>query len=149
MSVLRLSISVITAFMLLSINACSRDSGPTLSAPDAYAQAQAGKLTLIDIRHPDEWHQTGVAKGALYIDMTGNQGGEGFAQKVGTALGGDKNRPVGLISLAGNRGSNAQQVLREAGFTHVYNIKEGMAGSSAGPGWIARGLPVVACERCR
>jgi rhodanese-related sulfurtransferase len=148
MSVLRLSISVITAFMLLSINACSRDSGPTLSAPDAYAQAQAGNLTLIDIRHPDEWHLTGVAKGALHIDMASNQGGVGFAQKVTTALGGDKNRPIGLISLAGNRGSNAQQVLREAGFTHVYNIKEGMAGSSAGPGWIARGLPVVACERC-
>lgn len=35
-----------------------------------------------------------------------------------------------------------QRVLREAGFTQVYNIKEGMAGSAAGPGWIKRGLPV-------
>jgi rhodanese-related sulfurtransferase len=148
MSVLRLSITVITAFMLLSVYACSRDSGPVLSAPDAYAQSQAGKLTLIDVRNPDEWHQTGMAKGALHIDMTSSQGGEGFARKVATALGGDKTRPIGLISLAGNRGSNAQQVLREAGFTHVYNIREGMAGSRAGPGWVARGLPLEACPGC-
>jgi rhodanese-related sulfurtransferase len=38
--------------------------------------------------------------------------------------------------------------LREAGFTQVYNIKEGMMGSSAGPGWIARGLPLEACGGC-
>jgi rhodanese-related sulfurtransferase len=41
-----------------------------------------------------------------------------------------------------------QQALRKAGFTQVYNIDEGMVGSSAGPGWIARGLPVEACQRC-
>jgi len=41
-----------------------------------------------------------------------------------------------------------QRVLTEAGFTQVYNVKEGMAGSAAGPGWIARGLPLQACERC-
>jgi rhodanese-related sulfurtransferase len=80
--------------------------------------------------------------------MTSSQGGEGFARKVATALGGDKTRPIGLISLAGNRGSNAQQVLREAGFTHVYNIREGMAGSRARPGWVARGLPLEACPGC-
>ena len=137
----RLSVAAIAAFMLLSVNACSRDSGPVLAAPDAYAQAQAGKLTLIDVRHTEEW-QTGVAKGALRIDMTNSQGEAGFIQKVSTALEGNRSTPIALISLTGNRGSNAQQVLREAGFTHVYNVKEGMMGSSAGPGWIARGLPL-------
>ena len=148
MSVPRLSIAVIAAFMLLSLHACSRDNGLTLSAPEAYAQAQAGKLTLIDIRHPDEWRQTGVAKGALRIDMTNTQGESGFVEQVAAGMGGRKHAPIGLLSIAGNRGTNAQQVLRQAGFTHVYNIKEGMMGSSAGPGWIARGLPVVACPRC-
>jgi len=28
------------------------------------------------------------------------------------------------------------------------SVKEGMVGSSAGPGWIARGLPVEACKTC-
>jgi rhodanese-related sulfurtransferase len=149
MPVPRLSVAVIAAFMLLATHACSRDgNGPTLSAPEAYAQAQAGKLTLIDIRHADEWHQTGIAQGALRIDMTNDHAGAGFAEQVSAALGGDKDTPIALLSLAGNRGANAQQVLRAAGFTHVYNIREGMMGSGAGPGWIARKLPLDPCTRC-
>ncbi len=142
----RLSLAATAAFMLLSINACSQDSGPTLAAPDAFAQAQAGKLTLIDIRRPDEWKQTGVAKDALQINMA--QGDAGFVAQVAAETRGDKNAPIGLICRTGNRTTQMQRVLTEAGFTQVYNIKEGMAGSGAGPGWIARGLPLEACERC-
>ena len=148
MLVQRLSVTAAAAFMLLSINACSRDSGPSLAAPDAYAQAQASKLTLIDIRRPDEWRQTGVAKDALQINMAHPQGMAGFVQQVTAELGGDRNAPIGLICRTGNRTTQMQQVLREAGFTQVYNIKEGMAGSAAGPGWIARGLPLEACRGC-
>ena len=148
MSVPRVSVAAIAAFMLLSLQACSRDNGPTLSAPEAYAQAQAGKLTLIDIRHPDEWRQTGVAPGALRVDMTNTQGEAGFVAQVVAGMAGRKNAPIGILSTAGNRGANAQQVLRKAGFTHVYNIKEGMLGGSAGPGWIQRKLPVEACPDC-
>ena len=144
----RLTLAAAAALMLLSINACSRDSGPMLAAPDAYAQAQAGKLTLIDIRRPEEWRQTGVAKGALRINMAHPQGAAGFVGQVAVEVGGDRNSPIGLICRTGNRTTHMQQVLREAGFTQVYNIREGMAGSGAGPGWIARGLPVEACERC-
>ena len=141
-----LSLTLTAAFMLLSINACSQDSGPTLAAPDAFAQAQAGKLTLIDIRRPDEWKQTGVPKGALQINMA--QGDAGFVAQVTAETGGDKHAPIGLVCRTGNRTTQMQRVLTDAGFTQVYNIKEGMAGSGAGPGWIARGLPVEACERC-
>ena len=142
----RLSLAAAAALMLLSINACSQDSGPTLAAPDAFAQAQAGKLTLIDIRRPDEWKQTGVAKDALQINMA--QGDAGFVAQVSAETGGDMNAPIGLICRTGNRTTQMQRVLKEAGFTQVYNIKEGMAGSGAGPGWIARGLPVEVCTHC-
>jgi rhodanese-related sulfurtransferase len=142
----RLTLAAASAFMLLSINACSQDSGPALAAPDAFAQAQAGKLTLIDIRRPEEWKQTGVAKDALQINMA--QGDAGFVAQVTAETGGDKNTPIGLICRTGNRTTKMQRVLTDAGFTQVYNIREGMAGSGAGPGWIARGLPVEACERC-
>jgi len=148
MSVPRLLTAAATALMLLSIHACSRDSGPTLTAPEAYAQAQAGKLTLIDVRTSDEWRQTGVPKGALHINMASANGEAGFIRQVEAALGGNRHAPIGLIGLAGNRAANAQQVLREAGFSQVYNIKEGMRGGSAGPGWIARKLPVEACKGC-
>lgn len=79
---LRLSVAATAAFMLLSISACSRDSGPTLTAPDAYARAQAGTLTLIDVRPPEEWRQTGVAQGALRIDMASANGEAGFIRQV-------------------------------------------------------------------
>lgn len=144
----RLTAAAAAALMLLSINAFSREVGPTLAAPDAYAQAQAGKLTLIDIRRPDEWRHTGVAQGARRINMAHPQGAAGFVQQVAAEVGGDKSAPIGLICRTGNRTTQMQQVLREAGFTQVYNINEGMAGSAAGPGWIARGLPVEPCQRC-
>ena len=148
MPVSRLSVAAIAAFMLLSIHACSKGKGPTLSAPDAYAQAQAGKLTLIDVRTPDEWRKTGVARGALRIDMANAQGEAGFVRQVEAALDGNRHAPIGLIGLAGNRAAHAQEVLRGSGFTQVYNIQEGMLGGSAGPGWLARKLPVEACPRC-
>jgi len=34
------------------------------------------------------------------------------------------------------------------GFMQVYNVKEGMVGSAAGPGWLKRGLPVERCAQC-
>lgn len=148
MPVQRLTAATAATLMLLSITACSRDSGPALTASEAFAQAQAGTLTLIDIRRPDEWRQTGVAKDALRINMAHPQGATGFVKQVAAEVGGDRNAPIGLICRTGNRTTHMQQALREAGFTQVYNVKEGMVGSAAGPGWIARGLPVEACPTC-
>lgn len=138
----RLTTTAAAGLMLLSIAACAPDSGPTLAAPDAHAQAHAGALTLIDIRRPDEWRQSGVAEDALRINMAHPQGTPGFVRQVAAEVGGDKNAPIGLICRTGNRSTHMQRALHEAGFTQVYNIKEGMAGSAAGPGWIKRGLPL-------
>jgi rhodanese-related sulfurtransferase len=144
----RLSPAAIAALMLVSISACSQNEGATLAAPDAHAQAQSGQLTLIDIRRPDEWKQTGVAQSALQINMVHPQGVPGFVQQVVLELEGKQDSPIGLICRTGNRTTQMQKALREAGFTRVYNIREGMVGSSAGPGWLARGLPVEACKTC-
>ena len=148
MLVRRLSIAAAAASMLLSINACSKEAGPALAAPEAYAQAQAGKLTLIDIRRPDEWRQTGVAQGAIRLNMLHPQGPQGFVRQVLAEVDGNLDAPIGLICRTGNRTTQMQKVLQDAGFTQVVNIKEGMVGSAAGPGWIKRGLPVEACTAC-
>lgn len=146
MSFVRLTFAATGALLLLA--GCTRDHGPSAAAPDAWARAQAGQLTLIDIRRPDEWKQTGVAKGALEINMLHPQGERGFVRQVEAEIDGDRNAPIGLICRTGNRSSQMQRALVEAGFTQVYNIREGMAGSGAGPGWIARGLPTEACKTC-
>ncbi|MEW6120370.1 MAG: rhodanese-like domain-containing protein [Pseudomonadota bacterium] len=133
---------------LAILSGCARESGPAIDAPAAFAQSQSGALTLIDIRRPDEWKQTGVAKGALEINMAHPQGTAGFVKQVEAELRGDRTAPIALICRTGNRTTQMQQALVEAGFTNVVNVKEGMAGSGAGPGWLARGLPVEACKTC-
>jgi rhodanese-related sulfurtransferase len=138
----------LTLFAVLFLSACLPEVGPTLSAPEAYEQSKSGAVTLIDIRTPGEWHQTGVAEGARRIDMRDPKGPDGFADQVLAAVGGDKSAPIALICRTGNRTTYMQQELINRGFTRVYNVKEGMAGSGAGPGWIKRGLPVDPCKQC-
>ncbi len=71
---------------------------------------------------------------------------EEIAQMITREVG--KNDPVILICRTGNRTSHAQKFLQAQGFTRVYNVKEGMAGSAAGPGWLKRALPVESCMQC-
>jgi rhodanese-related sulfurtransferase len=145
-AMMRAAALAVPLFFLLA--SCSSRSGPELSAPDALYQAEAGKLTLIDIRTPQEWHQTGVARGAQRLDMRHPGGPEGFVTGVLDRVGGDRATPIGLICRTGNRSGHVQRLLLDNGFTQVFNIREGMVGSSAGPGWIRRGLPVEPCVDC-
>jgi rhodanese-related sulfurtransferase len=115
-------------------------AGADMSAPDALAASQAARLMLIDVRTPGEWQQTGVPLGASRIDM--NQPPAGFLEAVLKQTKGNKNAPVALICRTGNRSTQMQGFLESQGFTHVFNVKEGMSGSGAGPGWLKRALPV-------
>jgi rhodanese-related sulfurtransferase len=115
-----------------------------VNATDALAKTRAGEVTLIDIRTPPEWKQTGVAQGALTIDMTKPT----FVEEVLAAVGGDRNAPIVLICRTGNRTGYTRNALERLGFTNVAHVPEGMAGSRAGPGWVKRGLPVEPCRTC-
>lgn len=117
-----------------------------LAAPVALEQAQAGRLTIIDIRTPEEWRQTGVVPGAKRVNLYVNGGAAAFLSGILEAAGGDKTAPVALICRTGNRSAKAVAFLRAEGFTNVTDIGEGMAGSSRGPGWIKRGMPVEDCK---
>jgi len=118
---------------------------PDMAAPDAAAAVAAGKITLIDIRTPPEWKETGVAKGARRINMLHPQGAPGFVEQLLGEVKGNRSAPIALICRTGNRTTQVQRYLQSVGFTQVYNVREGMAGSAAGPGWLKRGLPVETC----
>jgi rhodanese-related sulfurtransferase len=139
---------VLVILPALLLTACLSEAGPMLSAPEAYEQTRSGQVTLIDIRTPPEWRQTGVADGAHRVDMRHPKGPEGFAAEVLAQVNGDKDAPIALICRTGNRTTQVQKELMARGFTHVYNVKEGMVGSAAGPGWLKRGLPVEPCKQC-
>lgn len=113
--------------------------GGILTAPEAFDQTSRGEITLIDIRRPDEWARTGSGEGAHRIDLRDDD----FAARVQAAAGGDLNAPVALICARGVRSARVSNQLIQAGFTNIIDIPEGMLGSAAGPGWIARGLPLV------
>ena len=123
-------------------------SDDTVSADVAYAELQAGNIVLVDIRRPQEWRQTGVAQGAMRIDMLHPKGLQGFAQALYASVGQDLNAPIVLICRTGNRTSQLQPILKQAGFTNIRHVPEGMVGSRAGAGWIKRGLPVDPCLNC-
>uniref|UniRef100_UPI0040555F08 rhodanese-like domain-containing protein n=1 Tax=Orrella sp. TaxID=1921583 RepID=UPI0040555F08 len=111
----------------------------TLSAVQAHERAQAGEVTLID---------TGVAQGVKRVSMRQPGGGQAFAQAIFDAAGKNLDAPIVLICRTGSRTSRLVPLLKEMGFTNVVDVPEGMLGSRAGPGWIARGLPVDPCQNC-
>ncbi len=102
------------------------------------------EITLIDIRTPPEWRQTGVASGALTIDMTSKN----FLQDLLDSVKGDRSAPIVLICRTGNRTDYTRKALEKLGFTNVSHVAEGMAGSAAGPGWVRHGLPLEPCTSC-
>lgn len=131
--------ALLAAFSLISAIAVA---DTTLSAPDALDKVQAQESTLIDIRTPREWRETGVPSGALTIDMTGKT----FVQDILDAVQGDRSAPIVLICRTGNRTGYVLGALQNMGFTNVSHVAEGMAGSAAGPGWLRRGLPIEQCD---
>lgn len=113
--------------------------GPVLDAVQAHQMAVAGAVSLIDIRRPDEWALTGTGEGAQPLDMRRDD----FTDALGAMVRGNRAAPIALICARGVRSARMANLLVAAGFTRVLDVPEGMLGSSAGPGWIARGLPLI------
>ena len=130
---------LVVGLLYLSAAQASAD----LSAVNAAKAAAEGKVTLVDIRTPGEWRETGYPKGAKRLNL--QVGETAFREQLLAMVNGDKDAPVALICRTGNRTTAAQRSLQNAGFTRVFNVKEGMAGSAAGPGWLKQGLPVTTC----
>ena len=140
--------AVFFAIFLGTATGAAVAGGGTLSADDAARRAEKGDITVIDVRSPGEWRQTGTAQGAKRVTIHDPDGTDGFLRHMIEAVNGDRSQPIALICARGNRSTRAQEFLRRHGFTNVHNIVEGMLGNRTDPGWIARGLPVDACRSC-
>ncbi|MEP7209852.1 MAG: rhodanese-like domain-containing protein [Alphaproteobacteria bacterium] len=101
-----------------------------------YAKATGG-ATLIDVREPAEWSDTGMPAEARGVPVSSVD----FIKRVLAEVGGDKSKPVAVICKSGSRSTRAAAQLAAAGFTNVTNVGDGMAGNpNVGQGWIASGL---------
>ena len=146
--VCRLKYAIGVCLMLATGLASAQPDATQISATEAQTLFERGEITFIDIRRPDEWRQTGVAKGVTRINMQHPQGLQGFAQEVFDTVGGDLDAPIVLICRTGSRTGRLQPILTQAGFTNVRHVPEGMLGSRRSPGWIAQGLPTEPCPNC-
>ena len=95
----------------------------------ARSELEAGRVTLIDIREPNE-HATGVAKGAKLLPMS----------QMNTRMGeipSATDKPVLLMCHTQNRSSKTLAALRQQGFKNVHFVEGGMSE------WNRRGWPIV------
>lgn len=115
-------------------------AGQVMTASEAHEKASRGEITLVDVRTPDEWKQTGVPASGFAITM--HQQGQAFLQQLDAALGGDRKKPLAVICRTGNRTGSIVGPLEQAGYSNIINVAEGMAGGRNGRGWLRSGLPV-------
>lgn len=85
---------------------------------------EAGDVTLLDVREPEEWVK-GHAAGAVHIPL---------GDINPTTL--DTSKPIVAVCRSGNRSGKATELLREAGID-VRNMAGGMNA------WHENGLPMV------
>ena len=95
----------------------------------ARKEFEAGRVTLIDVREPQE-HATGVAKGAQLLPM--RQLGSRMSE-----IPNDPKRPVLLICNTQNRSGATLKILRDKGYKNLRYVQGGMSE------WNRRGWPVV------
>lgn len=118
------------------INSCSNgqsqnsEMNTNLSAGEfAEKISRMPDAPLIDVRTPGEFIK-GHLDNAVNIDWNGNT----FDNHVALL---DKNQPVMIYCLSGNRSASAAGKLRAKGFTKVYELRGGIMK------WNAAGLPVT------
>lgn len=123
-----LAAGLMTALTATALPARAQGS-PAVSLEAARAAHEAGQVTLIDIREPEE-HATGVAAGAVLLPM------RQLASRL-SDIPADPKRPVLLICNTQNRSRVVQKALKERGYHHVQFVNGGMSE------WARRGWPMV------
>jgi rhodanese-related sulfurtransferase len=131
---------------LATLIGLSAHADSTIWSADKAAQAlQDDEIILLDIRSPDEWKETGLAKGAWPVSL--HQ--PGFGEKLGAIMRANEDKTVALICATGGRSASVLSRLKGMGISNFVDVSEGMLGSRAGPGWIKRGYAIVQTDEAR
>lgn len=84
------------------------------------------EYTLIDVRMPSEYEQTGVVENAVLITVINPNSSinANFINEIEKFL--DKNDKIAIMCKSGNRSLMAAKILEKAGFKHLVNLTGGM-----------------------
>lgn len=139
--------------VLEAARAAARDAGlpyaGSVAPADAWALAQAGEATLVDVRSAEERKFVGHVPGVAHVawatgtSLTRNPR---FVRELEAKVG--KDEPVLLLCRSGKRSALAAEAAAKAGFNAVFNVREGFEGEiderqqrGKSGGWRFRGLP--------
>jgi phage shock protein E len=104
------------------------DAVTHVNSSDAEKLVKDGKVTVLDVRTPDEYKEGHIA-GAKNIDFTEND----FEKKI-SAL--DKSKPYLVHCAGGGRSTNSLGDFKKLGFKSIYHLDGGFKA------WQAAGKPV-------
>jgi rhodanese-related sulfurtransferase len=111
---------------------------PTLSVREAHERTRAGQVVLVDIRTPEEWRDTGVAEGAIRLDMLN----PAFEARLAAIRAEHPGKPIAIICRTANRTRRVQEVLGQRGWRDIVDVRGGMLGDGQNKGWLDEGLPL-------
>lgn len=126
-------IIVLSGIALIALTSCSGNANPEATTQQITEQQevivditvpqfknlvveQGG--TILDVRTPEEWAE-GIISNATQI----NYYDEDFAAQIETL---DKSKPVFVYCKSGGRSSSAAEILKEKGFSKIYNLDGGI-----------------------
>ena len=136
-------IVVFSSVLLMSLYACSGNSNANATTQEVIQQEEvivdvtvtqfkelaASEVTVLDVRTPEEW-----AEGTIAEAEKMNYHDEDFASQIEKL---DKTKPVLVYCKRGGRSASAAEILRDNGFTKVYNLDGGITA------WTEEGNEVV------
>jgi rhodanese-related sulfurtransferase len=115
----------------LILSGCSSKAGAitNMNVKDFSAKTQEAGVVVIDVRTPGEFSQ-GHIQGAINIDVEAPT----FDSEIAKL---DKTKTYAVYCHSGNRSGVATQAMAKVGFTHLFNLQNGIAD------WMAQGMPTV------
>ncbi|QGF23057.1 rhodanese-like domain-containing protein [Raineyella fluvialis] len=115
----------------LTLVGCSSGGGVTTVTPHDWLTAAAKPgVVVVDVRTPAEY-AAGHVQGAVNLDVQAAD----FTTKMNQL---DKTATYAIYCHSGNRSAAATTAMGKAGFSHVYNLKGGIADLQSA------GAPIVA-----
>ncbi len=98
---------------------CAQDSNSIILEVADYKEVVVGKdVQLVDVRTPQEYKK-GFIDDAINIDYMNPKSFNEEFMKL------DKNKPLYIYCRSGNRSQKSVPLLKEFGFTKIYDLKDG------------------------
>jgi len=110
----------------------------------------ASGATVIDIRRPDEWQQTGILPGShlvTFFDASGNVNPQ-FGPELQKLVSSPGDEVVFICHTGARSRVLAEYLSGQAGFTNVVNVEKGIAGWIESGGEIAKASMPENCWLC-